>query len=735
MLRALHRWPGLLALAVLLVLAVSGAALSVLPAADRLTAPQADPGLTVAELARRVQSVHPGVEQILRAPSGRITAYWFDGGAPGAAVIDPATGADAGSADPNAVERWLTNLHRSLFLGDAGRIVTAAGALAMIVLAVTGASLVARRAGGWRRWFAPLRGPLAGRLHVEVARVAVVGLALSALTGLWMTASTFGFLPDAETVPPPPSGVSGESAIPPGAIDLLRTTDVAALRELTFPAPGDASDVYTLKTDRGVGYADQGTGALLGWADLTGWEQATETIYMLHTGRGAALLGLVLGLAALGIPVLGTTGFLLWFGGWRARPRIRGNAPAAQAGIILLVGSESGTTWSFASTLHAALRAAGETVHAAPMSSFEPDRYGRARLIVVLAATYGDGGAPASAKGFLERLTGLERLPAAALAVLGFGDRCFPAFCAYAETVEAAAEARGWRRLVPLDTVDRQSPQDFARWGRALGQALGVDLDLVHRPVVPASETLTLVSRRDHGDAVQAPTAILRFAVPRCPLWARLTGRGFGRFRAGDLLGVLPEGSDLPRFYSLASSDRDGFIEIAVRRLPGGLCSGQLTALQPGQTVRGFVRRNPSFQPDRGRTPLVLIGAGTGIAPLAGFVRSNGRRRPIHLYFGFRHPDSDFLYGEELRGWLDDGRLSALVTAASRGPRPHYVQEALRANGAEVARLVAQGARILVCGGREMAAGVSEAVEEILAPLGESLTDLKNEGRYAQDVF
>ena len=51
MIRALHRWPGLLALALVTILALSGAALSVFPAAERLAAPQAETGLTVAALA------------------------------------------------------------------------------------------------------------------------------------------------------------------------------------------------------------------------------------------------------------------------------------------------------------------------------------------------------------------------------------------------------------------------------------------------------------------------------------------------------------------------------------------------------------------------------------------------------------------------------------------------------------------------------------------------------------
>jgi sulfite reductase (NADPH) flavoprotein alpha-component len=714
---------------------LSGAALSVFPAAERLAAPQSEVGLTVATLVDRIQTVYPGVEQIRRSPSGRITAYWFEKRAPGAAVIDPATGEGVASADPNQALRWLTNLHRSLFLGDWGRIAMATGALAMLVLSLSGVALVARRVGGWRHWFAPLRGPVAGRLHVEIARIAVIGLVLSSTTALWMTASTFDLLPDGGATPAFPAAVSGETGFALDRMATLQQTHVAEFRELSFPYPGDATDVFTLKTDRGTGYLDQGAGALLGWADLTGWERVSETIYMLHTGQGAATLGLVLGLMAFGVPVMGATGVLVWLAARRGRPRIRGNQPAGRAETVLLVGSEGGSTWGFAATLHAALTEAGQSVHVGPMSGFAPNRYSRAERIIVLAATYGDGAPPASAKGFLDRLSVLESAPDIPMTVLGFGDRSFPAYCAFAKAVAAAAQAKGWPELMPLDTIDRQSPQDFARWGRALGEALVIDLDLLHQPVLPATETLTLVSRWDYGAEVQAPTAILRFALPRATIWRRLVGASFVRFDAGDLIGVEPEGGGVPRLYSLASGRRDGFIEIVVKKQPGGLCSGQLTALEPGDTVTAFLRRNPGFRPGRGRAPLILIGAGTGIGPLAGFVRGNARHRPIHLFFGMRHEGSDFFYGEELPTWREERRLTRLVTAVSRGARPHYVQDALRGDAAEVARLIRDGARVMVCGGRDMAAGVADALAEILAPAGLTPAVLKAEGRYVEDVY
>jgi sulfite reductase (NADPH) flavoprotein alpha-component len=580
-----------------------------------------------------------------------------------------------------------------------------------------------------------VRGSFSGRLHVEVARVAVVGLALSSATALWMPASTFDYLPDGAPLPRFPDQLSGDTGAGLADMSVLRDTPASALRDLSFPYPDDPADVFTLATDSGTAYIDQGSGKLLVWEALSGWQQVSETIYMLHTGQGAAVLGLVLGLIALGVPVLGLTGMAIWWAGRRGRPRIRGNAASGRADTVILVGSEGGTTWGFAATLHRALSAAGRSVHVAPMSDFAPRRYGNAERIIALAATYGDGAAPASAKGFLDRLSALDVAPAAPLAVLGFGDRGFPGFCAFARAVRDAAAAKGWPELIPFDRVNRQSPQDFARWGRELGAIMGIELELAHQPVRPATHALTLISRRDYGAEVQSPTTILRFALPKVPLWQRLTGCGFGDFSAGDLVGILPEGADLPRFYSLASSRRDGFVEIVVKKHPGGLCSGQLTRLEPGQTVRAFVRRNAAFKPDRGGAPLILIGAGTGVGPLAGFIRGNTRKRPVQLFFGMRHPESDFIYGEEIAAWQAEGRLDRLVTATSRGARPHYVQDALRAEAAQVAEAIGNGARVMVCGGRDMAAGVAQALEDILAPMDMSPAMLKAEGRYAEDVY
>jgi sulfite reductase (NADPH) flavoprotein alpha-component len=242
--------------------------------------------------------------------------------------------------------------------------------------------------------------------------------------------------------------------------------------------------------------------------------------------------------------------------------------------------------------------------------------------------------------------------------------------------------------------------------------------------------------RQDYPGATGQATAILRFAWPAQSLGARLRGHGLARFAAGDLVGIVPPGSAVPRYYSLASGWEDGFLEICVRQMTDGLCSTHLLGLQKGDHITAFIRPNPGFALPRTRRPVLLIGAGTGVAPLAGFIRRNDNHSPMHLYFGGRDPAQDFYFRPEMQRWLSEGRLTTLQTAFSRVPDGGgYVQDALRRDAERVRGLVAQGAIVRVCGSRAMAQGVAEALDGMLAPLQLSVSTLKAKERYAEDVF
>jgi len=733
--RQIHRWLGLWAGALALLIGVAGLILAFFPVRDTWQAVRAEPGLPVALLAQRTAAQVAGIEEIRRLPSGDIVAYSFDGDQARASRIDPASGQVLGDYQASAVERWVRNLHRSFMLDDPGRLGAAGVALAMLLLTLSGTLMLARRLGGWRRLVAGrIRGTPAQRIHGFTGRILVLVLALSSLTALYMSASTFSLIPSDADVDPDVISAPGELPdLPVGAQPLLQALSADGLRKLNFPSPDDPEDVWTISTDAGDGWIDRRSGHVLAWHPASVARTAYDWIYALHTGQGLWAWALVLGLAGLCIPVFWVTGFLIWRQGRAQVPRLENNSPARRADTLIFVASEGGTTWGFAQALHEALARNGHAVHTAPLERFQVPE--SARQVFILAASYGDGQAPAHAARALDRIACLTA-GTVPVTVLGFGDRQFPAFCGYAEALDRTLRAAGWPQALPLECIHQQSAQQFDRWGAALSRALGEELALNYVPRIPPLFPLEVVERQDYAGGTADPTVILRLRWQDSSAMARLMGRGMPHFEAGDLVGIVPPGSPVPRYYSLASGFRDGFLEICVRRMPGGVCSGFLHGLKPGDRIQAFIKSNPGFTLGVSRHPVVLIGAGTGVAPLAGFIRGNVRKTPMFLYFGARNPDEDFYFGTALRHWLEEGRLSALRTAFSRiKDGGGYVQDALRRDADRLRVLVAKGAVLRICGSRPMAAGVAEALDDILRPLGLDVRRLRERGRYAEDVF
>ncbi|WP_373716889.1 PepSY domain-containing protein [Roseateles sp.] len=731
--KAIHRWLGLTLGTLAAVLGITGAVLAFDPVQQAWQAPAAAGSLPVATLVERVTRNVPDVEEIRRLPSGGIVVFSFAGDQPQASYVDPVDGRVLGAWEPSALPRWVKNLHRSLLLGDAGRWGAAGVALTMGALCVSALVLLLRRMGGWRRLTARVRGTLAQRIHVVAGRVVLAVLCMTSLTALTMSASTLGLVTLDRTEPEVLSVVTGVPDRPGAQLAALKGLAVKDLRKLTFPGTSDPEDTWTVTTAQGQGWIDRYSGQMLVWQGATVAQRVNDWAVVLHTGEAAWLWAVVLGLAGASVLVFWLSGMVIWWQARRQTPQMSGNTPLAQADVLIFVASEGGSTWGFAQTLHNALSESGHRVHSSPLENFRTTA--ATRQVFVLAATYGEGQAPAHASQALSHIAKLDA-KAVPVTVLGFGDRQFPTFCAFAVALDQTLRARGWPALLPLECIHQQSGQQFARWGVALAQALGETLVLEHVPRVPSTVQLMLIARQDYPDAFEAPTAILRFAWPAQSLGARLRGHGLARFAAGDLVGIVPPGSAVPRYYSLASGVEDGFVEICVRQMPGGLCSTHLLGLQVGDRVTAFIRSNPGFALPRTRRPVLLVGAGTGVAPLAGFIRRNDRRSPMHLYFGGRDPARDAYFGPDLQRWLGEGRLATLKTVFSRVPDGGgYVQNALRRDAERVRDLVAQGAIVRVCGSRVMAQGVTETLDEVLAPLRLSVATLKTKERYAEDVF
>ena len=246
-----------------------------------------------------------------------------------------------------------------------------------------------------------------------------------------------------------------------------------------------------------------------------------------------------------------------------------------------------------------------------------------------------------------------------------------------------------------------------------------------------------------------------------------------GEFLAGrqliDLLEAFPHRLDAekftsllrplaPRYYSVASSQKlvgeEAHLTIArlayesAGRARKGVASTMVTdRRRSGAALNVFVKPNPHFRlPKDPAAPIVMIGAGTGIAPYRGFLQereAGGATGPAWLVFGHRHFLYDFLYQLEIQDWLKSGVLSRLDLATSRDqPEKRYVQHVLWEQRDALRGKLANGATLYLCGdAKHMARDVDATLIRILSEgkderEGQAALDaLVTSGRYKKDVY
>jgi len=229
-------------------------------------------------------------------------------------------------------------------------------------------------------------------------------------------------------------------------------------------------------------------------------------------------------------------------------------------------------------------------------------------------------------------------------------------------------------------------------------------------------------------------------------------------FSAQDLADVL---RTFPaRLYSISSSQAAVGDEVHITvstvrysnkgRIRGGACSTYLAdRIEIDSQVSVFIEKNPAFKlPENEETPVILIGAGTGVAPYRAFLQhreANNQKGKTWLFFGERRFHSDFLYQVEWQKLLKDGYLEKIDVAFSRDQEEKiYVQNRLIEKQKELFEWLKNGANIYLCGDmKQMAHDVQNTLLRIFETQGgmteekalEYIKTLKKEKRFQTDVY
>ncbi|KAF4306958.1 Cytochrome P450 [Botryosphaeria dothidea] len=201
---------------------------------------------------------------------------------------------------------------------------------------------------------------------------------------------------------------------------------------------------------------------------------------------------------------------------------------------------------------------------------------------------------------------------------------------------------------------------------------------------------------------LQPPMRVRQYSISSSPLW--------NPSRVTLTYAVL----DAP---ALAAPDRRRHV---------GVASTYLARLAAGDALHVAIKpSSAAFRPpaDPEQTPVIMVAAGSGLAPFRGFVQERaaqigaGRKlAPATLFYGCRFPGKDDLYRDQFDEWEQRGVVQvrrAFSRAQQESEGCRYVQERLWESSKEVTELWEAGAKVFVCGSGAVGQAVGKVCCEI----------------------
>ncbi|MEM7085150.1 MAG: PepSY domain-containing protein [Bacteroidota bacterium] len=638
--------------------------------------------------------------------------------------INPVTGDKLGKVSKQSpFFSFITNLHRSLFLKSLGRAFVGIVSFLLCFIAVTGLFLLAQRQGGFKKWFTKVQDTdFAQRYHVLLGRWFLIPIIIIAVTGVYLSAEKFSILPN-ETIDHNWNVISSETVNSESSLntELFQNITLNEVRKLSFPFSEDPEDYYQLALTNKELLVHQYTGEVLSEKHYPFVELFSRLSLQLHTGQGNILWSIILLLASLSLLFFMFSGFATSLKNRRRTNAITSEWRKDEAEYILLVGSETGSTYTFVKAFYNGLKNEGKKVHLGTLNEYSS--YTNASYLIVFTATYGDGDAPSNARKFETLFNSIRPNKEMLFAVVGFGSILYPKFCRFAIKVDGLLHAHPYFKPVhPLVKINDQSEVAFENWVNTWNQYTGINLKVVltRKKKNPKKEQYFSVIERTPLNVDN--TALLRLRPEKKV-----------NFQSGDLLNIKPPEDTFARQYSIAKMDGD--ILLSIKWHPKGICSTYLCTLKKGDSMSASIEKNEKFHFPAKASSVWMVANGTGIAPYLGMINKN-RKTPVQLFWGGRTEASFNCYREILECSFSKGQTRNYHLAFSQVKDKTYVQDILLDRKVEVAKTLKEGGVFMLCGSLAMQHSVLDVLEEITtSQLNQSLSHFENNEQILMDCY
>ena len=636
--------------------------------------------------------------------------------------INPETGEKIGEIiKKKPIYEFATNLHRSLFLKSTGRIIIGIVSFLLILISVTGIVLILKRQGGISKFFSKIiKEDFNQYYHIIIGRYTLIPIIIITITGVYLSLEKFSLLPKDKSKH---VAISSTKKIEKNVDSKFFTsTKLDQVKKIEFPFSSDEEDYFFIKLiDKEVA-VNQINGQIISLKKQPLVTFGSYYSLLLHTGKGSILWSLVLLISCFAILFFIFSGFSMTIKRRKKTTLIKNKFNKNEAEFIILVGSETGSTFNFASAFYKALIASGKTVFLSELNAYTT--YKKAKNIVVFAATYGEGEAPINANKFIKKIEKIPQKNSLNFSVVGFGSKEYVQYCKFAIIVQANLQLQDkFIPILPVYKVNNQSFSDFNQWLK--------DWNIFYNTELTISKESLLNTNKEQDFTVITKTDINvddTFLIELKP-------NKKSKFKSGDLLAITPKNETRSRLYSIAKIDDR--ILLSIKKHEFGLCSTYFNSLQKGDKMVANIQKNAAFHLPKKTKEVILIANGTGIAPFLGMIHQKKSKTKVHLFWGGRTKESFKIYKNNIDTALENKGLTEFYAAYSQEEKEKvYVQNMLKQQATLIANVLKNGGLIMLCGSISMQKGVTKVLEEISKKhLQSSLQKFKENNQIKTDCY
>jgi sulfite reductase (NADPH) flavoprotein alpha-component len=185
---------------ILLALAsITGIILAFEPVAGKMQPYRSDNfnQVTLAQTLPVLRKTYPGISELSVDANQFVQIKGSDNnGDKLSAYVDPQTGKILGKpTDQSEFFKWVTALHRSLFIHEAGRFFIGLTSFLLLLITISGTMLIIQRQRGVKHFFKKIaKDNFAQFYHVVLGRWSLIPIFIIALSGTYLSLARFGLI-------------------------------------------------------------------------------------------------------------------------------------------------------------------------------------------------------------------------------------------------------------------------------------------------------------------------------------------------------------------------------------------------------------------------------------------------------------------------------------------------------------------------------------------------------------